>query len=1644
MKTRLAISITTVVLLLVLTTSASALEPAINLSRAVHPVDGPGGQGDHGGPSVRANTCPADNVGVLNSGDTIVGSTIGSTDDFVAPCGSNAGGQDEIFEFAVALPGEWCFDTCTVPACWDTVLSIHEETGGGCPGSIVACDNDGCPVCYYDSLVQTFLVPTSTYYLIVDGWSTFAYGDFTVTVDLCVPGCTSDAHCDDGVFCNGSETCNAPTGQCSGGSPPCTTFEGFSAPCDEGLGACNGGKDPVCGGGCSGNGCDNAATELKPVYLFSGEEHVSVVDLQIPGRGLDFAWSRKYRSRIGPDTEMGNGWDFSYNIRLEQSGQDLILHNGDTRRDTYLLQPDGTWTRREFFRVIEPNANPDTDTYTLTLSDTSKWEFQPFDDSPEEGKITAMVDRNGNTISFDYDDFGRLITINDTLNRDIAIAYNPDGFIESVTDFAGRSVRYTYYGESQSVTSPTLALSPHDILKNRYISIAPGNPNVDFFDIRLTLTDTLVSSVPGDQIGSQWWASEPDEDCISLVGPNRPNTPPDWSGCPTLHLTGCPIIPTSTYDIVAVSGQSASDPPLAAATQAKPGVKWWGDAVGIFDGAQWTPPQGATNIDDAVAAIKTFKDPNGFNAAHVSVVDLHPNDPSLPPPENQLNRLVNMNDVFQFILAFQGNEYPGGDIDLCPSTPSVCRETGGSFGDLKSVTTPVVVNTPEFPIPDGHDYPDGRTTVYTYSTCFADDRLNHNLQTITDPKGQTYVHIEYAPTTDPSDVNFDRVKRQTWGEPGDVLDIVYVRLVPSAEYNFANIKAILNDRVGNVKEFFYDAFNRNVVTREYTGRADPDLPTTDSANRPTGRLRPGLPPVGDPDYFERRYEYNIDSRRTKTVDANGNVIISIFDETNTSRRSQGNMTQTCRQPNALLGGDQVEICEYFDYDVRFGSCCGSNFITRHVDGRDNETIHTYDDNGNRLHTQHRIPSIVEDFTYNGFGQITSHVLPDNGSGHRRRDEYTYYAGGPQFGYLKDEIVDSPNFALTTTHEYNLVGQTTRVIDPRGHDTQSIVNQLDQDVRRISREVADGGVRYELDTFYDPNDNVARVDIQNIDDQGILQTNTHFTTIFEYEILNHRTKMCAEVGVYTGAIPGSQQVPLCEGLFESEFISTEYEYDANRNQTLMRYGEAVESRQPANVVEIQYDERDLKFKEIRAPGDPDQSTTQYDYDDNRNLVRVTQGKEDVIAPRITTTTYDGYDRRVAVTDPMGNVTELRYDPNNNIGGFKDAQEMIPHPFGVRVSGEREEDVEGSAGNVTLSAMTYFYDPMDRVILGEKDFFDTAPDDPIEIPGVSTPGKSTTTTQWSDNSQVTRVVNDNNHHTLTTYDTANRRSVVTDHLNNSISFTYDENSNVIIVTEVERSDLGNRGELFSTTNAHDNLDRLLETVDNVGNTHTYLYDSRSNRTFMDDALNHETRYVYDGIDRLIKTVRDLNGNGANANAEPCGVTCEPCSSDPDIVTTQVWDDTSRLIAQIDDSCNATRYDYDPLSRMTAEVYADTTVHDYVYDVHDNKTVMTDANESVADCTYDLLNRLIDKDITPGPGVSADTLSEHYKYDGLSRLIHAADDDSLVTRSYDSLSRVTSEELNGQTTTCCYDGVGNELLSTYPGGRVSFCTYDELERK
>jgi RHS repeat-associated protein len=959
-------------------------------------------------------------------------------------------------------------------------------------------------------------------------------------------------------------------------------------------------------------------------------------------------------------------------------------------------------------------------------------------------------------------------------------------------------------------------------------------------------------------------------------------------------------------------------------------------------------------------------------------------------------------------------------------------ETGGNEGDLKSVTTPPVVATPEYPVPSGHEFLTGKTTTYTYTTGFGDPTLNGSLVGITDAKGQTFTTNFYAHTIDssdprftqsPDDLHFNRMVRQVIGNSGDIIDYYYAEVTPSLPNGFAVVKTIENDRMGNVTETYYDDNNRRVLIREYTGRANPDEVTTEAVNRPSNPLRPD-----DPEYYETRYEYNEDGLITRTVHPNGSETLNTYEgDINplATPRMRGNLVETRILPGPL-GGDQPELVETFEYDDGFGCAgCGSNFVTRHVDARGNETLHEYDAHGNRTHTQHRIPSIVEDFEYNEFGQMIAQVHPDNGTGHRRRDEITYYDSGPQLGFARQKIIDVGNEELTTTYEYNIAGQLTREIDPKGNDTLFVVNQLDQIVRSTSREVDAGGPRYFVDTFYDANDNVVRLDVQNVDETGtVVATNPVFTTIFEYDVLNQTTRACQESGSF--AVPSGQTT--CAGLPDSEFVITEYEYDDNWNQSIVRTPEAVNGRQLNNVIRTIYDERDLKFQVTAGLGSADQSTIQYDYDLSGNLSRTSHGIED--SPRVTVMTYDGYDRLSSTTDPMGNVTEFQYDANGNVGGEQSSG--VPNTYGTRVFGELV-DVAGAVDNIRLYQETAVYDAMDRKVQKIVEHFNSVTQAPIGD------GLAITTFEFTPNSQISRVIDDNGHQATSSYDTVNRLSSITDQKGNVIVYEYDQNSKIVTQTETDQSDLGAADEVFVTTLQYDNLNRVVKSTDHMGHVNEYRYDSRHNRVVQVDALRdtpgdpgNVTRMHYDGLNRLVRTDSVLTDDGTGDG----NVTGQ-------IVTQQVYDDNSRLVTRIDDAGNATTHEYDVINRVTRAVFADGTTTTTQYDVHNNAVQSIDANGSVVAFEYDTLNRLTLKGVTPAVGVSGDISFESLLYDGLSRMVRAEDDDSIVNKSHDSMSNMTAETLNGETTVSSFDAVKRRTNMAYPGGRTLTWTYDQLDR-
>ncbi|UCE58962.1 MAG: hypothetical protein JSU63_16155 [Phycisphaerales bacterium] len=170
------------------------------------------------------------------------GNTTGAGNDFDGyvgyPCDmESTGGQDEIWQFQVAKRGYWYFGTCFpgfgLDSTFGTSIAVTQDDGS-CPGVPVAC-NGGNVECANGAFIEEVLLQRDvTYYLIVDGSSPAAYGSYIWAYNFLRDFCEEDAHCDDGVACNGVETCDVASHECLPGIPvECLRWQQCTEPTGE-------------------------------------------------------------------------------------------------------------------------------------------------------------------------------------------------------------------------------------------------------------------------------------------------------------------------------------------------------------------------------------------------------------------------------------------------------------------------------------------------------------------------------------------------------------------------------------------------------------------------------------------------------------------------------------------------------------------------------------------------------------------------------------------------------------------------------------------------------------------------------------------------------------------------------------------------------------------------------------------------------------------------------------------------------------------------------------------------------------------------------------------------------------------------------------------------------------------------------------------------------------------------------------------------------------------------------------------------------------------------------------------------------------------------------------------------------------------
>jgi YD repeat-containing protein len=972
-----------------------------------------------------------------------------------------------------------------------------------------------------------------------------------------------------------------------------------------------------------------------------------------------------------------------------------------------------------------------------------------------------------------------------------------------------------------------------------------------------------------------------------------------------------------------------------------------------------------------------------------------------------------------------------------------------SAADLIACISPAVTGTPA-----GNDFPGGKTNRYAYSSGNLDQRLNHNLVSITDPKGQVCLEITYHATNDPAALDFDAVSSLLRGI--EKKDIRRGMVIARPSNSFATVQTIVNDYVGNVTEYLFDSRQRCVSEREFTGRANPLLPTTATENRPTGKLR-----SDDPDYFETRWEWNADSLCTLEIRPDGgSTEIShqrAFNQ-NSSRSNNakaaphnGNVRVVRERASSPVdtdgdgAPDTTELAWYFEYDPRFGSspttsrgkivcnyvrrekathsgslgeeACVGNLPFSRGDGGYGDTVVARAPNKapNITHEYHRFATSITDPR----GNLTAAEYDAGGNLTRIRQRPDLLTA--EWDTLIDQNIQGQITSITNSADAN---------GNRRVDTFSYYTNGPQAGYLNTCIVDAGGLALATAFEYDDRGNVIRmVDPRGndwlfthnaLDELIRVQTPTNLTargqTDFLYDANGNLQEAIEErrddADVFLHPVTTHAEfdfldrcTALAEQVAPGVFVTNRFFYDGNGQLVAVHSPLAVSGVDTHNTVAFEYDERGLLFREIGAPGSGNSPTNQHDYTPNGACHRI--NKIESLTIKQSTISYDGFDRPVAATDAMSNVVNYVYDRNGNVTALSRYGET--------------SDIPGAAGNQLLSHTAFTYDGLDREIKCHTTHMRSS--------GVPvSDGAAVTTFTYAPNGACLSVTDDNGHPTTYAYDSAGRLTSTTDPKLNVTTFTYDAGGNLLSETWADRSDLGGPVQQSAVIHAYDRLHRLTRTVDNVGNTNAYAYDPRGNLVLHTDPRGNDVGYQYDDLSRLTDT-RSYVG------ARSGGIT---------INTSHVeYDTKNRVVASTDSNTNTTTYAYDSLDRCVLVTEADGTACSLIWSPRSNLLRQQNANGTVISNSFDLLERCVRRDILPGPTVASTTTFELFAYDGLSRLTLASNDLSRVALDYDSLGNCVGQIQDGFSSGYTHDGVGNRLSLTYPSGRVVTFAYDALDQ-
>ncbi len=191
-------------------------------------------------------------------------------------------------------------------------------------------------------------------------------------------------------------------------------------------------------------------TGKAPWYLYiggdvdaiSGNLVLSSTDLSVKAKGFTMTVSRTYNSAlVGTLGPFGLGTTDPYHARLSfPAGGNVTYTAGDGGAYTFVTMGGTAYSPP---RGVHDSLIKNGDgTFTLWAPDGSKTNFD------STGKLTSLVDRNGNHLTLTYTN-GNPTKVSDDSGLSLTFTYDASNRVTSVVDSMSRKVQYTYDGSNR-------------------------------------------------------------------------------------------------------------------------------------------------------------------------------------------------------------------------------------------------------------------------------------------------------------------------------------------------------------------------------------------------------------------------------------------------------------------------------------------------------------------------------------------------------------------------------------------------------------------------------------------------------------------------------------------------------------------------------------------------------------------------------------------------------------------------------------------------------------------------------------------------------------------------------------------------------------------------------------------------------------------------------------------------------------------------------------------------------------------------------------------------------------------------------------------------------------------------------------------